>query len=599
MHPHRHISATMLRAIALLVLMALAANALGQGKVKVKLLGAKSMKNLKVNGQTVVRHIGNVRFAYSDTYISCDSSYMNSATNSFDAYGHVVITQENTRITGDILHFDGNTSWATVWGKTVQMTDTDNKLTTNQLRYNTRQKYAIYTTGGVMHTPDFDLSSQRGHLYSNENRVAFAQSVVLHNTDADCFTDSLVYTVHNKQATFYGPSYIFHDSSSMYCELGTYNLNYRQATANQHAYLLSDTYKLFGNTIFYDDSTGYAYAKGSVVMMDTANHLRAYGEMAQSWERGKRIRLSEQPFVTLSDSPDTLYLRADTLFVDELQSPLHPDSTYRLLRGVGNVRFHRTDLQGVCDSLRYASLDSIAHMLGNPILWQQNNQITANNIEGHFKNEMIDYAHFKGNAFMATEETPNAHYSQLSGKNIDALFDNGQLHTVNVRGNCQAVYYMREDQEVSTVNRIMSDNAVIGIRNNQITRLRFNQQPKSDLYPVELANPEEVTLNGFKWHGALRPTGRENIITAGVVLIPTETGTARRLELQEFLSTVETPINSNFDFAPAPQTISTQTLPQSNINTSNNGTAPSRHELRKNKREERNRSRLEQNSTMK
>lgn len=554
--PKQHqISSIALRLAIAIALIGLAPMANGQGKTKIKLIGAQSMKNLKMNGQTIVRHIGNVRFAHGDTRISCDSSYMNSATNSFDAYGHVVITQEDTRITGDMLHFEGNTSTATVWGKIVQMLNQDNTLTTNFLRYNTKQKYATYTTGGYMHTPDFDLSSQHGHMFTDKNIVAFAKSVIMHNPDTDCFTDSLVYDMSNKKGTFIGPSFIFSDSCSIYCELGTYIPDLKQATASQRAYMLRDSYKLFGNTIFLDDSTGYAYAQGNVIMIDTANQMSAYGQQAHSWERGKRMVLSDQPFVTMVDGPDTLFLRADTLFIDEMQSPIHPDSTYRLLRGVGSVRFHRADLQGLCDTLRYANLDSLAHMVGNPILWQQNNQITANTIVGHFKDDVIDYAHFKGNAFMVTEETPNEHYSQMRGKDIDALFKRGVLHTVNVLGNCQAVYYMRDNNEVSTVNRIESDNAVIGIRNNQITRLRFNKQPKSDLFPIEQANPEQMTLSGFKWHGDKRPIGRSSILPQGAQLLPVETGTQRRLELQELLASGVSLINTDLRPISKPRTI--------------------------------------------
>lgn len=526
------------RLIALLALMAIAMGVQAQGRLKVKLVGAQSMKNLKINGQTLVRHIGNVRFMYGDARISCDSSYMNSAQNSFDAYGHVVITQEGTRITGDMLHFEGNTSWATIWGKEVCMVEDDKTLTTNMLRYNTRQKYATYTTGGVMRTPDLDLSSRRGHLYSDENRVAFAESVVMHNADADAFTDSLHYAITPKLVSLIGPSFLFHDSSFVYCERGSYNVALKQATASQRAYLLHGTYKLFGSTIFYDDSVGYASARGAVVLTDTVNHLSAYGQMAQSWGRGRRSELSGLPFVTLADGPDTLFLRADTLYVEQPLRPdadsLSADTTYMLLRGRGAVRFYRSDIQGVCDSMRYADLDSVAHMFGSPVLWQQNNQMTANLIRGKFRNNLIDRAYFDGRAFMATEEASDT-YSQLKGASIEAIFAGGELHTVNVMGGSQAVYYMRDGGQLSAVNRVESDNAVIGIRQNQIVRLRFNQQPKSNLYPIEQASPDDVTLSGFRWHGGLRPASKLSVVPPGAMLHPEETAAARRDELWELL----------------------------------------------------------------
>lgn len=509
-----------------------------QGTVKIKLEGAKSMKNLKVDGENIVRHIGNVRFSYSDTRITCDSSYMNSTRNFFDAYGSVVITQGKTKIYGDKLHFDGNSSWATVWGKEVLMVDGDTRLKTDQLKYNTKQKYAYYYTSGEVISDDLVLTSRNGYLYSDNNQVYFSGNVVLHSSDGDAFTDSLNYSTKIKVANFFGPSYLFYNDDFIYCERGSYNANFKQATASKRAYLLSKENKIFGDNIFFDDSLGYAYVNGNAVIIDTINQTYIYGQQAQYWEEGGRAKVNGKPHVAMVDSKDTLYLKADTLLVNEFKTPALPDSSYTLLRGLGSVMFFRNDVQGLCDSIRYNTFDSIMLMYGNPVLWENNNQMTADIIEGFTKNSTIERMKFKGSAFVAMEEAPDI-YNQMRGKDIVARFVGGNLTWVDVIGNAQAVYYMRDGDDFSIVNRAESSNITINIKNNKIARIRFSQQPKSNLYPVDKVDREEITLNGFKWLGEKRPKDKTSIVPKKFVLVPTETGAARRKKLKATLSRVE------------------------------------------------------------
>lgn len=523
-------------AVLLLMLLAFCpVVSLAQSKVKIRLEHANSMKNLKVNGENIIRHIGNVRFIHNDTHVTCDSSRMNSTQNFFDAYGHVVITQGNTKIIGDKLHFDGNTSLARVWGKEVVMVDENTRLVTTELLYNTREKYAYYHTKGVVKSDDLDLTSTRGYLYNEQSKVIFAGNVVMHNADGDAFTDSLDYSSKLKIANFYGPSYLFYQDNFIYCERGTYNVQLKQATASIRAYLLGGEQKLFGDNIFYDDSIDYAYANGNVVVVDTTSNIFVYGQKAQYWKSNGRAKVTESPYVAMVDKNDTLFLKADTLVVDEFKTPQMPDSTYNLVRGLGNVKFYRRDVQGLCDSLSYNTFDSIMVMHSNPVLWQGTNQMTADVIRGFSRNNVIERINFNGNAFIVMEEAPKI-YNQLRGKEIIAHFNNGDLYKVDVDGNGQAVYYMRDGDEISMVNRVESANIVISVGNNKIKRIRFNKQPKSNLYPVELAQFEDVTLKGFSWKSDFRPADKYSIVPANFVVIPVETGAKRRDILKKSLA---------------------------------------------------------------
>ena len=45
-----------------------------------------------------------------------------------------------------------------------------------------------------------------------------------------------------------------------------------------------------------------------------------------------------------------------------------------------NVSFYKSDLQGKCDSLRYSYSDRIMQMLIEPVIWNEENQMTSDSI---------------------------------------------------------------------------------------------------------------------------------------------------------------------------------------------------------------------------
>jgi hypothetical protein len=49
----------------------------------------------------------------------------------------------------------------------------------------------------------------------------------------------------------------------------------------------------------------------------------------------------------------------------------------RIIRAFNNVRFYKTDMSGKCDSIHSSSKTALTKMIGNPILWNAESQITG------------------------------------------------------------------------------------------------------------------------------------------------------------------------------------------------------------------------------
>lgn len=501
-------------------------NCLAQNKSVIKLKGANSMKSLKVNNQLIIRYIGDVVFEYENTTIACDSAYMHKEENWFDAYRNVVVSQETAKLYGDVLHFDGKTSIGELTGKEVRLVDDDATLVTNTLNFNSKTNYAYYTTDGVITTKDSKLTSQRGYYFRKEKKIAFAGNVVMNNTDGDIFTDSLEYNTNNKIASFFGPTNIYNKENYAYCEQGWHNRDLNQSSLQKNAYIISDTYKMFGDNIFYDKQNGLANASNNIVVVDTVNRTYIYGDKGSYWEKTQEAEVTENPYAMMIDKKDTLFLRSDKFFLRTLKKDVvtDKDSTYKLLKALGNVKFFRSDIQGKCDSMIFNSTDSTLKMYVEPVLWNQTNQMSANEIVIFSEQQSLRQVDFIGSAFMISKET-DLYFNQMQGKTIFARFLEGKLNKVDVKGNGQAVYFVKEKDTITMVNQAECSNISIKIKNNSPAKITFLEKPISNFHPISKIDLEEINLKGFKWLESIRPISKFSIIPQSLVLFPVEKGT--------------------------------------------------------------------------
>lgn len=112
------------------------------------------------------------------------------------------------------------------------------------------------------------------------------------------------------------------------------------------------------------------------------------------------------------------------------------DTIYRLVKGFRNVRIYRSDFQSVCDSLVAVSRDSTIHLYIDPVLWNQNSQITSDVMDIFTANSQIVRAEFVGRPLMVSE-LDTMHYNQVAGKTMTALFRNNQIYRNDVKGNAR------------------------------------------------------------------------------------------------------------------------------------------------------------------
>jgi hypothetical protein len=479
--------------------------AYAQQRRKIFIEHADLMRNLKKDGVEIRRLIGNVVIRHDDITMKCDSAYEFVGSNRFDAFGKVIVIQEDTRLYGDTLHYDGNSKTGRVRGKIVRLVEKDAELVTKFLDFNTQENTAYFYGGGIITSEDSKFSCERGVYYSRRKQFAFSGDVAYLNPDLLLNTDSLTYITDLELIFFFGPTRIYSKDNFIFCENGWHNRNEQESEFQINAYIDNGKQQIFGERIFSSNKTGYSQVTGRGCLVDSTRNLRIFGDTINYFDNENYSEVKNNPLAfSISDEGDSLYLRADLFLAISVEDTLNIDNSYDLLQGIGNVKFHRKDFQGICDSMVYHSTDSILHMYYNPVIWNEDNQLSANYINFKFKDEMIYRMNFIGSSFICSQED-STRFNQIKGRDMIGFFAGGRLYKLDVEGNAETVYFARDKGILTAVNRAEGSRLSINLKDNKVRSIMFKEKPVATLFPLDKAEPEDVFIRGFTWHIDKRP----------------------------------------------------------------------------------------------
>jgi hypothetical protein len=516
----------------------------------------KSLYSLIPDAQVLT---GNVVFRHDSVYMYCDSANYYEKDNRFEAFDNVKMVQGDTLfLYGDYLDYDGNTQMARVrnLGKTqVRMENRKTTLLTDSLNYDRLYGVGYYFDGGTLMDEENVLTSDWGE-YSPSTKVSvFNYDVKLVNPKFILTSDTLRYHTDTKVANIVGPSDIVSDENHIYSERGSYNTTTGQAELLDRSLLRNGNKNLTGDSLFYDREKGYGEAFNNILFTDTVQKACMTGDYGFYNELTGYAYATQKAVGIDYSQGDSLYLHGDTLqmytyFMDT-------DSMYREMRAYNKVRFYRTDLQGVCDSLVFSTKDSVLIMYTDPILWNEDQQLVGEEILIYMNDSTIDWAHINGQA-LSVEEIDSVHYNQVSGKEMKAYFVDGEMRKVDVIGSVRVVYYpMEKDSTLMFMNVSETSLLNVYLENRKLHKMVMSPKSTGTLYPMEDLPKDKMRLDQFVWFDYIRPLNKDDIFEwrakhADQVLKKSNRGTAP-LPNKELFKDVKIPENKPKAEKPKPK----------------------------------------------
>lgn len=221
---------------------------------------------------------------------------------------------------------------------------------------------------------------------------------------------------------------------------------------------------------------------------------------------------------SLSVPADSAKVSLDSLNVTADSVSVAVDTTkYGFAFARGNVKIFRRDIQVRCDSMHYSDLDSIARFYKDPVIWnEESRQYYSDSLAVLIKKGRVDRASLMSNAFVVTQED-SLLYDQIKSAEIMAFFDStSALRRFDALGGATAVFFLRENDRLATVNKVESKMLSGNFVNGNIDRIYYYDSPKNDAYPVVQFPQQERYLKGFRWIPERRPTGKQDITTLSI-----------------------------------------------------------------------------------
>lgn len=485
-------------------------NAAQPAKSKVYLLHSdvlkKSKDNPDPNAQILV---GDVVFRHDSIYMYCDSACFYEKTNSLEAFDNVKMVQGDTLfLYGDYLFYDGNTQIAQVRNN-VRMENRTTTLTTDSLNYDRVANLGYFFDGGTLMDEENVLTSDWGEYSPSTKESVFNYEVKLVNPQFVLTSDTLRYNTATKIANIVGPSDIESEENHIYSELGYYYTQQGQAELLNRSVLTNEGKQLTGDSLFYDRNRGIGEAFYDVEFVDTIGKNMLTGDYCYYNQLTSYAFATDKAMAVDFSQGDSLFIHADTLQMYTFN--FDTDSVFREARAFHKVRFYRTDVQGVCDSLVFSSKDSCLTMYRDPILWNKNQQLLGEEIMIYMNDSTIDWAHIENQA-LSVERIDSVNYNQVTGKEMKAFFKGGEMRQVDVIGSVRLVYYpMEKDSTLLGMNVSETSQLNMFLENRKLKKMIMSPKSNGTLYPMSQIPPAKAKLDNFAWFDYVRPLSKEDI----------------------------------------------------------------------------------------
>ncbi len=474
--------------------------AFSQSSQKIEILNADALKMDTLH--RAKKLVGNVRLRQDETLMSCDSALFYNNVNAVDAYGNVFIDDTETRVYADSLKYDGEKKDATLFGN-VRVVQDSATLATTKLIYNSALKQAAYYEGGNVTARDMNITSRRGYYHTATKDARFKGDVVVIGKDYDLRTDTLRYDTKTEISHFYGPTEIRRARENIYCESGWYDTKTGVSVFGKNTLLKSEAQKIWADSLEYDSNKGFGRAYKNFRWTDTTMKAILTGSRAVYFTEMQRITVTDSALLIYLVDEDSLFLTADTL---KSREDTTADATEFF--AYPNVRIYKTNLQGVCDSLAFSFRDSTIRMYKNPVLWNDENQLTGDTIAVLLRNEKLDRIELYENGFIANKAHDEL-FNQIKGKHIYGYFKDRKLDRLLADGNGESIYYGKDEEDAFIgVNKAICSNMWIYLKDEQVSRITFLTKPEATFFPIQSVQPKDFLLKEFEWKEELRPKSK-------------------------------------------------------------------------------------------
>ncbi len=450
---------------------------------------------------------GNVRINHDGVIMTCNKAYYFQKENYIKAFGNVHMVQGDTLfMDSKYAEYNGNVKQAFATGNVV-MKSPDMTLVTDSINFDRNSQEAYYKTYGTITNKDNTLRSKSGRYYVAQKKFQFLTAVTITNPKYVVKSNHLDYYNNSGHSYLFGPSTITSEQNFIYTEKGFYDSKKNVGHFLRKSYIKYNDRLIQGDSLFYNRNIEFASATNNVKITDTINRGIIKGHYAEVFKQKDSMYVTKRAVAVNFVDNDSVYIHGKKLMITG-----KPEN--RIIRAFNNARFYKTDLAGKCDSIHSAQKTNLTQLIGKPILWNFENQMTGDvmHLIGNDKTEKLDSLKVLNNAFIISKDSIGTGFNQVKGLNLYGKFRDNKLYEADIVKNTEVVYYMRNDKnELIGINKNVSSKINMTLDGNTIDTMTFFTNVDGDIYPEKDLPENARKLRGFIWRGDERIKTKDDI----------------------------------------------------------------------------------------
>jgi lipopolysaccharide export system protein LptA len=450
---------------------------------------------------------GHVKIRHEGIVLTCNKAYFFKDENYIKAFGDVQMVQGDTLfLNSSYAEYNGNEKKAFATGKPV-LRSPDMTLTTDTINFDRNIQQAYYSSYGTIINKDNTLVSKSGRYFASEKKFRFLTAVTLTNPKTVIKSNHLDYYSNSGHSYLFGPSTITSKDNYIYTEKGFYDTKKNLAHFLRKSYIRYKNRLIEGDSLYYDRNREFASATNNVKITDSINKGIIKGHYAEIYKNQDSMYVTKRAVAINLVENDSVYIHGKVLMVTG-----KPEN--RIIRAFNNARFYKTDMSGKCDSIHSDQKTALTQLIGRPVIWNGENQMTGDVIHliGNNKTEKLDSLKVLNNAFIIAKDTIGTGYNQVKGVNLFGRFENNKLKEADIVKNTEIINYLRnDDQELIGIDKCVCSRINLKLEDNKIDEVSKFNQTDCDLYPEKDLPENARKLRGFIWRGEEQIKNKEDI----------------------------------------------------------------------------------------
>jgi lipopolysaccharide export system protein LptA len=366
---------------------------------------------------------------------------------------------------------------------------------------------------------DVNVRSDFAKQYLDANKSDLIGNVIITQKTLTLKSPKIFYDGNTSVARAFDGVTIKDKETFLKADGGTYNTKTLVAEFNGNVFIEDDSAKIFSDFIVHNRNNRKSFAYGNVLILGKFTNAILKSDTLinipnenYSFATGKPALYQIDSTYTKSDTlhfpNDSIGIYRGKLIYDTLSVTCDTMHAYRQLFNekyvfIGNVEIIRGGVTARAKNATFFKDDDMIVLQGNPVVWYDSTQLYADSIIIRMPNKELKAIEAYNNSIAVSRNDTISlkRLDQLMGNRIIIDIDSGKVEGITSIGDAKSLYFFRDEEGESGVDRRTTDSIKVEFINGEIENIIWLGMTYAEFFPETFVYGKEDSyyLPLFQW----------------------------------------------------------------------------------------------------